>query len=391
MNKNDYIILAQTLNTICYVITIAVGIGGNFWVSWKVGVVVMFDKTTVPRKVVSLILFICIADLFVLSHLILYVHFQFYQQWIFGSIVCKSFYIIEVVNKLVIPLALLLISRESYESVKMTSHKCSKKGLAPWTILFRLYAGMAFCAVVMLVISVLIFADTRRYNIPRKGVLNEVTVCSFHPPHPYATIFNVLAFIFGYVLTSAAYVYFYLRVPIILKRRYSSIRTTSSSSNRINCTSILRIRRTVTAFVIVYLVCWTPYWCLFWLLSFFPIANNWMVVVSTFTHLLPYISCTAYPVILTAINKGIRSAHSTIMTSQRKKLMTIRAGAYQMITAQLGFVQTWLRDDQNGGTLAPSLISPRWSSSGSVGISKIHVSSVDVEEDEEPPTTQIFL
>ncbi|EGT47884.1 hypothetical protein CAEBREN_01081 [Caenorhabditis brenneri] len=390
MNKNDMIILAQTINTIAYVITILIGIGGNVWVSWKVGLVFLFDKTSVPRKVVILILFICIADLFVLTHLILYVHFQIHQQWVFGSLTCKSFYIIEVVNKLVIPLALLLISRESYESVRMTSHKSAQKGLNPWVCMFWMYSGMAIIAVAMLFVSVVIFADTRTYNIPRKGILTEVTVCSFHPPYPYALIFNILAFLFGYVLTSAAYVYFYLRVPMILKRRYSSIKTTSSSSNRINCVSILRIRRTVTAFVIVYLVCWTPYWCLFWLLSVFPIANNWMVVVSTFTHLLPYISCTAYPVILTAINKGIRSAHSTILTSQKKKLMTIRAGAYQMITAQLGFVQTWLRDDTNGN-LAPTLIRPRWSSSGSAEMSKGHVSIVNVEADEEQPTTQIFL
>ncbi|EFP08394.1 hypothetical protein GCK72_011796 [Caenorhabditis remanei] len=386
MNKNDIIIAIQTVNTIAYVVTIIIGIGGNFWVSWKVGVVFLFDKTSVPRNIVMLILFICVADLLVLLHLILYVHFQFHQQWIFGTYVCKSFFIIEVVNKLVIPLALLLISRESYESVRMTSHKCAKKGLNPRFFFFRMYAGMASCAVVMMLISVLIFADIRTFVIPRKGTPTEVTVCSFHPPHPYATIFDVLAFVFGYVFTSAAYVYFYLRVPMILKRRYSSIKTTSSSSNRINCNSILRIRRTVTAFVIVYLVCWTPYWCLFWLLSFFPIANNWMVVLSTFTHLLPYISCTAYPVILTAINKGIRSAHTSIISSQKKKFMTIRAGAYQMITAQLGFVQTWLRDDTNG-QLAPTIIRPRWSSSGSVGVSKVCVD----EEEQEPPTTQIFL
>ena len=36
MNKNDIIIAIQTVNTIAYVVTIIIGIGGNFWVSWKV-------------------------------------------------------------------------------------------------------------------------------------------------------------------------------------------------------------------------------------------------------------------------------------------------------------------------------------------------------------------
>ncbi|CAI2349817.1 unnamed protein product [Caenorhabditis sp. 36 PRJEB53466] len=377
MNKSDWIVLAQTINTIAYIITIIVGVGGNLWVSWKVGIVFLFDKTSlVPRNIIILILLICIADLLVLIHLILYVHFQIHQQWIFGSAICKSFYCIEVVNKLLIPLALVQISRESYESVRMTSHKCVKKATNRWIALFYFYSVFAFLAVSALTVSVLIFADTRTYNIPRKGILREVIVCSFHPPHPYAIVFNILAFVFGYVFTSAAYVYFYLRVPMILKRRYSSIKTTTANSNRINYVSILRIRRTVTAFVIVYLTCWTPYWILFWLLSLFPIVSSWMVVISTFTHLLPYISCTAYPVILTAINKGIRSAHSTIITSQKKKLNTIREGAYQMITTQLGFVQTWLHDEAQ-----PNLIRPRWSSSASAGVSKT----------EEEEITQILL
>uniref|UniRef100_A0A8R1HPF4 G_PROTEIN_RECEP_F1_2 domain-containing protein n=1 Tax=Caenorhabditis japonica TaxID=281687 RepID=A0A8R1HPF4_CAEJA len=302
----------------------------------QVGIVFLFGKTSpVPRNIIILILLICIADIMVLIHLILYVHFRLHQQWIFGFAICKSFYCIEVINKLFIPLALVQISRESYESVRMTSHKCAKGNSNKWIALFYAYSVLAFLAVIALIISVLIFADTRTYDIPRRGVLTQVTVCSFHPPSPYDMAFNILAFVFGYIFTSAAYVYFYLRVPMILKRRYSSIKNASSCKNRLNCGSILRIRRTVTAFVIVYLTCWTPYWVLFWVLFFFPIVSSWMVVASTFTHLLPYISCTAYPVILTAINKRIRSAHTTIVSNQKKKLNTIREGAFQLRSSAL--------------------------------------------------------
>lgn len=59
-----------------------------------------------------------------------------------------------------------------------------------------------------------------------------------------------------------------------------------------------------------------------------------------------------------------------------------------MITAQLGFVQTWLRDDN---TLAPTLIRPRWSSSGSVVPTEIHVESVVEDEETEPAAPQIYL
>ncbi|VDM53895.1 unnamed protein product [Angiostrongylus costaricensis] len=99
--------------------------------------------------------------------------------------------------------------------------------------------------------------------------------------------------------------------------------------HRINNQSILRIRRIVTVFVVVYLACWTPYWFLFCFLSVVQILHRWMVVVSAFTHLLPYIACTAYPIILTAMNKEIHNAHSSIIDSKKRQLSSIRHGALQ--------------------------------------------------------------
>lgn len=43
-------------------------------------------------------------------------------------------------------------------------------------------------------ISVLIFAETRTYEIPRHGELTAVTMCIFHPPHPYG---NKVSLSFG--------------------------------------------------------------------------------------------------------------------------------------------------------------------------------------------------
>ncbi|CAI5445306.1 unnamed protein product [Caenorhabditis angaria] len=354
--------IAQLIINIAYIITILIGVIGNLWVSWKVGIVFLFGKKSlVPRNIIILILFICVADLLVLAHLTLVVHYSIYRQWIFGKILCKLSYCIEIVNKLVIPLALVQISRASYESVKMTSHKRStvvferkNQTICPKTTYF-----ITICAaiVVIILMAVVINFSTLSWISTREN--HQSLMCNFSPPELHGLFFNIFAFSFGYLLTSIAYVYFYLRVPILLKKRYSSIKS-SAGTSRLNWMSIMRIRRTVTAFVIVYLTCWTPYWILFWFPSFMRIEKNWMVIIYKFTHLLPYVSCTAYPVILTAINKGIRSAHSNIMNSQRKKFNTIREGAYQMITAQIGFVQTWLREDG----ARPSIVRPRWSSIG---------------------------
>ncbi|KAE9420020.1 hypothetical protein Angca_005654, partial [Angiostrongylus cantonensis] len=308
------------VNTFAYVVTIVVGVIGNIWVAWKVGVVLLFGGTpSVPRQILFCILVICCADLLVLCDLSLLVHFQLSKQWMFGDAICKLFYCVEVLNKFLIPVALVHISRASYKSVSVRQqvavsdvHNC-----------YMLIANILVAAIVIiLMIFVGYFSSTNTHWIGDKAM----TVCNFNPPTYYEIAFNSIAFLVGYVMTSVGYVYFYANVPIILKRRYSS---NVSSPQRINSQSILRIRRIVTVFVVVYLACWTPYWILFCFLSMVEILHRWMVVVSAFTHLLPYIACTAYPIILTAMNKEIHNAHSSIIDSKKRQFSSIRHGALQ--------------------------------------------------------------
>ncbi|KAK6058512.1 7 transmembrane receptor [Cooperia oncophora] len=320
------------VNTCAYVATIVIGVVGNLWVAWKVGVVLLFGRTSsVPRQILYCIFVICCADLLVLCDLSLLVHFQISKQWIFGDTICKMFYCVEVLNKFLIPLALVHISRASYKSVSVRDNLKDRPRACMITA-----NVLAAATVLMLMVFVGYFSNTNSYWVRDK----PMTVCNFNPPPYYETAFNLIAFIVGYIMTSIGYVYFYANVPILLKRRYS---TNVTAGQRINSQSILRIRRTVTAFVAVYLMCWTPYWILFWFLSMVHILHRWMVVVSAFTHLLPYIACTAYPVILTAMNKEIRSAHSTIIDSKRRQLSTIREGALQAMIAHTGMIQGWMR------------------------------------------------
>ncbi|EYC42187.1 hypothetical protein Y032_0540g3162 [Ancylostoma ceylanicum] len=319
------------VNTFAYVVTIVIGVPGNLWVVWKVGVVLLFGRSsTVPRQILYCIFVICCADLLVLCDLLLLVHFQISEQWVFGEVTCKLFYCVEVLNKFLIPVALVHISRASYRSV------CVKQEVKKERHHVCLIAANVLAAATVLMLMVFVGYFSKTYWLPPKSM----TVCSFMPPPYWEIGFNLTAFFLGYIMTTVAYVYFYANVPILLKRHYSA---NVRSGQRINSQSLLRIRRTVTAFVVVYLICWTPYWVLFWFLSMVDILHKWMVVVSAFTHLLPYIACTAYPVILTAMNKEIRSAHSSIIDSKKRQLSTIRQGALQAMIAQSGMIQSWMR------------------------------------------------
>ncbi|VDL79005.1 unnamed protein product [Nippostrongylus brasiliensis] len=284
------------INTLAYVVTIIIGVVGNLWVVWKILICIFV---------------ICCADLLVLCDLSLLVHFQISKQWMFGDTICKMFYCVEVLNKFLIPVALVHISRSSYRSVSLRPQDNMKKRPHAYMLTANVLAA---ATVIILMAFVGYFSNTNTYWVREK----PMTVCNFNPPPYYETAFNLIAFVVGYIMTSVGYVYFYANVPILLKRRYSTNAT-------------------------IYLMCWTPYWILFWFLSMVHILHRWMVVVSAFTHLLPYIACTAYPVILTAMNKEIRNAHSSIIDSKKRQLTTIRQGALQAMMAQSGMLQAWMR------------------------------------------------
>uniref|UniRef100_A0A0K0DPG4 G_PROTEIN_RECEP_F1_2 domain-containing protein n=1 Tax=Angiostrongylus cantonensis TaxID=6313 RepID=A0A0K0DPG4_ANGCA len=252
----------------------------------QVGVVLLFGGTpSVPRQILFCILVICCADLLVLCDLSLLVHFQLSKQWMFGDAICKLFYCVEVLNKFLIPVALVHISRASYNSLSKLPLFLIKK------ITLQLCKKIIFVGY---------FSSTNTHWIGDKAM----TVCNFNPPTYYEIAFNSIAFLVGYVMTSVGYVYFYANVPIILKRRYSSnVFTTAGNRTRINSQSILRIRRIVTVFVVVYLACWTPYWILFCFLSMVEILHRFVLVVQIFGLLF------LYPLYTGSIHRQATASH----------------------------------------------------------------------------------
>ncbi|KAK6013372.1 hypothetical protein OSTOST_21315 [Ostertagia ostertagi] len=169
-----------------------------------------------PVQILYCIFVICCADLLVLCDLSLLVHFQISKQWIFGETICKvseMFYCVEVLNKFLIPLALVHISRASYKSVSMQDNLKDRPRACMITANI-----LAAATVLMLMVFVGYFSNTNAYWVRDK----PMTVCNFNPPPYYETAFNLIAFVVGYIMTSVGYVYFYANVPILLKRRYST-------------------------------------------------------------------------------------------------------------------------------------------------------------------------
>ncbi|CAJ0942721.1 unnamed protein product, partial [Mesorhabditis belari] len=326
---------------IAYLLIITIGAFGNLWVAWKCGVVLMFGRrqrqsTSVTRGIVVCIFIICLSDIIVLSALAFMVDMKITGGWRFGEVICRLFYMIEMLNKFVIPLCLVHISRLSFNSVKITRESTHRFH----SFLLPTFNFVAIATVFGLSGYVLLFSKT--LDIPlrrsRSGIVST-KMCLFNPPSGHDLIFNGVAFLVGYVVTSLAYIYFYASVPLLLKRKISS-NNSPGAFHQLKDSNIVRIKYTVTSFVAIYLICWTPYWALFWLASLTDHFPRWLVMISMLVHTLPYLSCTAYPIVLTAMNRGIQNEHASILSFHKKKFSTIREGAMQTFSAHVGMLNS---------------------------------------------------
>ena len=101
---------------------------------------------------------------------------------------------------------------------------------------------------------------------------------------------------------------------------------------------IKRVVVTVVVLAAVYLICWTPYWMGMYAQRLFrlqmtkqslsphvphpqkaPIPHL-AVIAMYYVHLMPYVSCAAYPAIFTLFNRPIRSAHHQWRRSMQRKM-----------------------------------------------------------------------
>lgn len=98
------------------------------------------------------------------------------------------------------------------------------------------------------------------------------------------------------------------------------------------------MRKVITTVIIlagIYVVCWSPYWFnmfahRFW--SFLQLEKRTFVIMSYLIHLLPYISCSAYPLIFTVMNRGIRVAHAKVVQDHKRKFKYMTGEARNTIS-----------------------------------------------------------
>uniref|UniRef100_A0AC35G8R5 G-protein coupled receptors family 1 profile domain-containing protein n=1 Tax=Panagrolaimus sp. PS1159 TaxID=55785 RepID=A0AC35G8R5_9BILA len=254
--------------------------------------------------------------------------------WTFSAPACTTYLIFDSLNKFMAPIIALLISRTCYASVCLNPKYQERAANLKFAFL-----QVSLCLVLVMIVLWPVFTysgvDTLFFNAnhTEKSVFT-IHKCNFQPPPKIQLGFSIIACIANYAIPLAGILYWYLSVPYFLRRRAE---TTLVGKSGLSETAIRKVITTALVLTFVYIACWSPYWIFLFAHQFTTDGlRKPLIILSYFIHLLPYISCTAYPLIFTGMNRAIKHAHAQLILNQRRKLRSFTDGATRQVREKLG-------------------------------------------------------
>ncbi|WKY02114.1 hypothetical protein Q1695_015825 [Nippostrongylus brasiliensis] len=296
-----------------------VGFVVNFWVLYVVAPLLFAPAVKVPKSILFFIFALVVGDLTTMVAMLLLIIELVFGTWQFSAIACTSYLVLDSMNKFVAPIIVFLISRTCYTTVCLDKARGERAATLKYAALQVLFA---LCCVMVLLWPVFTYSQVFTFYLNPNNITNEVTVirkCGFLPPPEIQFWFNLVACITSYAVPLFGIVYWYVSVPFFLKRRAITTLVASSSMDA----ALRKVIFTVLLLTAIYVLCWSPYWVSMFAHNIFAMEKRSMIIVSYFIHLLPYVSCVAYPLIFTLLNRGIRSAHAKIVQDQRRRFRSL--------------------------------------------------------------------
>uniref|UniRef100_A0A914CE45 G-protein coupled receptors family 1 profile domain-containing protein n=1 Tax=Acrobeloides nanus TaxID=290746 RepID=A0A914CE45_9BILA len=306
----------------------------NGWVLFVVGPLLFTSSVKVPKSILFYIITLCISDLIIMIGMLLLISELVLGTWKLSAFACVSYLIFDGINKFAAPMIVFLISRTCYSTVCLKGQE--KRRAA--SLKFAVLKVIGALAIVMLLLwPVFAYSDIHKLYVNANETTREVTViskCSFAPPQKIELFFSIWACIASYAIPLIGIIYWYMSVPFFLRKRAE---TTMLGKNGSNDLAIRKVITTVLVLTLVYVLCWSPYWISLFTLRFLENIPRAVVVFSYFIHLLPYISCSAYPLIFTLMNRAIKVAHTQMLKSHRRRIQSFTEDASRHLRENVGY------------------------------------------------------
>ncbi|KAI6235340.1 G-PROTEIN-RECEP-F1-2 domain-containing protein [Aphelenchoides besseyi] len=314
----------------------------NGWVLYVVGPLLVAPQVKVPKSILFYILTLCVSDLMTMIGMLFLISEIAWGTWKLSTFACTTYLLFDSMNKFVAPIIVVLISRTCYATVCLSKSRqdraASLKNAIP-----QVLASMV--VVMILLWPVFAYTNITRLYIKPNETIREVWVlqkCGFFPPPKVELGFNIIACTLSYAIPLFGIIYWYMSVPFFLKKRAETtlIRNNNNSANGATADVALRkVITTVLVLTVVYVLCWTPYWISLFVHRIITSVKMHvsLIVIMYMVHLLPYISCSAYPLIFTVMNRAIQRAHAQMMDHQRRRIKSLTEDVTRHIREAFSF------------------------------------------------------
>ncbi|ESO01438.1 hypothetical protein HELRODRAFT_82100 [Helobdella robusta] len=285
-DTNHQSVIENLVLSCFYTFIFIAGLFGNLLTAY-----VVVRKPMMRTVTNRLILNLALSDSFFMLTLPFIVVTSLKRNWVFGTLLCKAFYAINCVNIFSGSFTLAILSADRFAAVcfPLVSVKLRTPGKVSIAI------GLSWLLSVLATYPVVHYATVSR---PEKIAIDG---------NPVLFAYIVYSFIIGFFIPMIAIIVFYsLLVASVTFRRAKHRHMTVNSERRHK-----KITKLVTSVIIVYVVCWLPYYVFQFALLFDGdtfYRRPWTVYLYYTCNAFTYLHSVFNPLLYAVTNKNFQDA-----------------------------------------------------------------------------------
>uniref|UniRef100_A0A914VCT9 G-protein coupled receptors family 1 profile domain-containing protein n=1 Tax=Plectus sambesii TaxID=2011161 RepID=A0A914VCT9_9BILA len=291
-----------------FVVLFVFGISGNL------GVIVFVGRTLwklhrapgarlATQQLYIYVIALATVDFLVLSVIPLMLPYLYTGQWLVGETLCRVFWTIENMDKILSIALLTVMSVERYVTV---CHPLRSRFLKQRAYVYFVLLGAVGLTGALLV-PILSYVQLDEVNIGS----TTLTSCITPMPDQLFVAFIVYMFLIAYCLPALVIFSCYTRLIAFVKRRYERRNLALQNGRRDSHAAIHRLSTSVIRVTAFHFACWTP----FWFSVIFPLLldddminrhSQTLMTVRLFVTTLPYVNSAGNWVFYALLNRELR-------------------------------------------------------------------------------------
>lgn len=321
--------IVSYINIFVYVLIFLLGILGNVYALRKVLVILTSDSNSQSiKRTINFVLILSIVDLIVICIVPVLIIDNYVEKWPLAKWICKTFWTIENANKIGSRLILMFKAIERLVAVTFPFHVDSFiQGTS------YIFLVIALLIVMISVLPIFIYTTTiedindiesesTEYSLALDGSnYSNNKRCFIDLPEQFEVSYNFYLFSIGYIIPT-----------IVILLSYSFvIKTTFSRRNQYRADYWITVTKLSILSTVLYLVCWTPYWMIsFILIMKIDSLTDLQVSVLTFifiyiAHPLVYLNSALNWIPYVYFNRGLNDRNRDLNTIMTRRNQTITA------------------------------------------------------------------